>query len=169
MRFSYYSTVTILLAAFGCGAIGDTSDPAAASSTALLAPAAAIAVSSVSAGYSYSCALTPHGAVRCWGYNLDGELGNSSQTDSASPVTVAALDFGLTSVSSGEQHSCAVVSGGAKCWGDNSVGQLGSAPPLPTDRVPQDVTGLTSGVASVAAGRSHTCAVTSAGGVKCWG
>src|SRR5439155_22307558 len=45
-------------------------------------------------------------------------------------------------------------------FGDNST---------PTRRTPVVVSGLTSGVAAIAAGYEHTCALTTAGGVKCWG
>ena len=72
-------------------------------------------------------------------------------------------------LAAGGGHSCAVTpTGGAKCWGDNTYGQLGDGTNLGRT-TPVDVTGLTSGVDSVAAGLSFTCALTTAGAVKCWG
>ncbi|MCL4859217.1 MAG: hypothetical protein KJZ93_07410 [Caldilineaceae bacterium] len=63
-------------------------------------------------------------------------------------------------------HSQAVVASNA--GGANGSGELGDG--TTTDRhTPVDVSGLASGVQAVATGYRHTCALTSSGGVKCWG
>ena len=126
-------------------------------------------VASVSAGGIHSCAVTTSGAVKCWGSNDDGELGDGTNTDSNVPVGVVGLDSGVASVSAGPAHSCAVtLSGALKCWGQNSHGQLGTGNTR-NSAVPVDVVGLSSGVATVATGPEHSCAVTTSGAVKCWG
>jgi len=82
---------------------------------------------------------------------------------------VVFLTSGVTAVSVGGYHSCAITgSGGLKCWGSNAYGQLGNSFVTQSTN-PLDVPGLTSGVVAVSAGNQHTCAVTASGGVKCWG
>jgi alpha-tubulin suppressor-like RCC1 family protein len=123
----------------------------------------------IGSGDGYSCALTDLGGVVCWGRNDEGQLGNGSTTDSSMPVTVSGLASGVTAISLGSRSACAVTSGGGvKCWGDNTYGQLGIDPSTPSSDVPVD-SALTSGVAAVAAGGEFTCALTTGGGVKCWG
>jgi alpha-tubulin suppressor-like RCC1 family protein len=108
------------------------------------------------------------GAVWCWGQNHHGQLGDGTLGSESAAVAVKGITDAVD-VSAGSEHTCAVTaSGGAKCWGNNDSGQLGDGT-FTDSKVPVDVAGLTSGVVAVAAGFSHTCALMSAGGVKCWG
>jgi alpha-tubulin suppressor-like RCC1 family protein len=126
-------------------------------------------VLSISAGLGHTCALITGGAVKCWGLNEDGQIGDGTTTSRLTPVSVLSLTNGVTAIDAGESHTCAVAAGGAlKCWGNNFYGILGDG--TYTNRsVPGPVTGLSSGVSSISAGGEHTCALTNAGGVKCWG
>jgi alpha-tubulin suppressor-like RCC1 family protein len=127
-------------------------------------------VMQVAAGGRHTCAVTSAGGVKCWGDNTYGQLGDGTTTARSRPVHVVGLTSGVTSVAAGYYHTCALTTaGGLKCWGANGVGQLGNGSWSAPHTTPVDVVGLTTGVRSVTVGRTHTCAVTTAGSVKCWG
>ena len=126
-------------------------------------------VVAIAAGSNHTCALTAAGGVVCWGYNGDGELGNGATTDSLVPVAVVGLPSGATQVATGADYTCAVtVVGGVLCWGKNDHGELGNGTET-NSPIPVAVASLSTGVARIALGYFHSCAMTSVGRVLCWG
>lgn len=123
---------------------------------------------SVACGAMHACALTTAGAVRCWGYNAYGQLGDGTTTNRTTSVAVSGLSSGVTQIGAGILSTCATLSTGAiKCWGDNENGQVGDG--TTTTRTTPTASSITSGATMVAVSQSHACAVVSGGSAKCWG
>ncbi len=125
-------------------------------------------VTAIAAGALHTCAVLAGGGVKCWGFNLFGQIGDGTEFNTRlTPVSVSGL-AGARAVGAGDLHTCALLSGGGmKCWGANGFGELGDG--TTTNRkTPVPVSGLGSGVTGLAVGTSDTCAILS-GGAKCWG
>ncbi len=116
-------------------------------------------VASVGGGAYDTCAVTTAGAAWCWG----------KLTDSTAPIPVPGMSSGVASVTGAQHHTCLLTtSGAAKCWGYGDAGVLGTGS-WESASTPQQVVGLTAGVTSVVASSEHSCALTAAGVMKCWG
>ncbi|MDA3033791.1 MAG: hypothetical protein O3A28_02035, partial [Actinomycetota bacterium] len=127
------------------------------------------AQASITAGRNHTCALLATGAVKCWGHNASGQLGDGTTTDRLTPTAATGLASGVTAITTGRNHTCALLATGAvACWGYNPDGRLGDG--STTDRhTPTAVTGLPSDVTAITAGTEHTCALLGTGAVTCWG
>jgi alpha-tubulin suppressor-like RCC1 family protein len=126
-------------------------------------------VVAIAAGFEHACALTDAGAVKCWGENDHGQIGDDTGIVRHVPVAVTGLSSGIAAIDANGHTTCAVTdAGAAKCWGYNAHGQIGDGT-LASRYVPVDVAGLASGVETMAVGVNHTCALTAAGAVQCWG
>ncbi len=125
-------------------------------------------------GGHHTCALKGGGALWCWGYNAEGQVGNGMA--SIVPVTtplqvLLAPGAPLTNASqvvAGDYYTCALVAGEVLCWGDNSDGQLGVDPSVRgLSATPVQV--IAGGIVELSAGHSHVCARRTDSGVVCWG
>ncbi|MBK6849974.1 MAG: hypothetical protein IPG96_21360, partial [Proteobacteria bacterium] len=89
-------------------------------------------------GGGHGCARHDDGSVSCWGFALQGQVGDGTTVLSRPlPVAVAGLGTTAAELGSGGTHSCARRTDGTlSCWGENLHGQLGDGTaggsPIPT-------------------------------------
>ena len=130
----------------------------------------------ISAGGSHTLSLFSDGKVYAWGDNQFGQLGsNDPPSDHPLPIPAAGALSGrrVIGISAGEFHSLAVCDDGfVAAWGLGISGQLGNGDTANhDDPQPVDLSDLPAGerFVAVAAGRSHSMALTSGGKVFTWG
>ncbi len=119
---------------------------------------------SLAVGSNHTCVLRQGGAVWCWGFGAQGQLGGGVEVDSGAPAQVVGLDDAVD-VAAGFNHTCALKADGTvACWGASNVLGVDS----PDVAVPVAVEMLQD-VVLLKASRHHTCAMRQGGSVLCWG
>ena len=128
-------------------------------------------VTKLSLGYKHSCALLSNGTIKCWGYNVYGQLGDGTTTNRITPVLVSGIS-NATKISVGSFYSCAILDDNTvKCWGKNSFGELGDG--TTSNRLtPVSVSGLSDVndlISNKSSNYESTCAILINKTMKCWG
>jgi alpha-tubulin suppressor-like RCC1 family protein len=124
----------------GLDAVGQLGDGLSGVGLVSLTPVtvAGLAATAIAVGGQFTCAIDTDGAVRCWGSNDNGELGDGTAAQRGLLGPAVDLPAPAIALTAGERHACAQTDDGCIwCWGQNSSGQLGargadSPTPLPS-------------------------------------
>lgn len=127
---------------------------------------------SVAGGLWHTCAVLSDGAVKCWGRNDQGCLGNfGADAIYPKPVAVNGIDGTLgraKAVDPSVASTCILMDDGSiRCAGSNSNGQLGAGGSS-SSNCPVPVQAPTK-FSALANGAFFVCGVVSPKSVKCWG
>ncbi|MFF0749734.1 RCC1 domain-containing protein [Streptomyces sp. NPDC004267] len=124
-------------------------------------------VKEIAAGCQFAVALREDGTVWTWGRNHEGQLGDGTRNDQATPKRVPGLED-IVAVRAGCRHVLALtVDHTVKAWGRNGSGELGNDSNEPSSS-PVDVK-LLDGVTKLFAGPYHNFALLDDGSVRGWG
>lgn len=118
-------------------------------------------------GDTAKCGITTTGALKCWGYNNYGTVGDSTTVNKASPVLI---DSGTSysEVKVVGSTACGITTTGAlKCWGMNSSGQVGDA--TTTNKTVPTLINSGTSYSVIEMSGSVNCGITTTGVLKCWG
>ena len=151
---------------WGITGIGASADPAR--DPAVLG--GGVTFTSLAMGRNHACGLAADGRAFCWGLNSQGQVGDGSSNNRATPVAVNSGSTRFVALVGGGVHSCGLTAAGtALCWGSNQYAQLGDGT-MVAKNAPVAVT-APAGVqfSSITAGQWTTCATTPGTEVYCWG
>ncbi len=134
-----------------------------------------------------ACAQLRDGAVKCWGGNSQGELGQGDTDErglfpedlgDALPPIDLGPNRSVREVVAGSGFACAIFeSGEVGCWGNNASGQLGlgdtenrgDEPNEMGEQLPLVDLGVGRTALTIVVGNGHSCALLDNHKVKCWG
>ncbi|WP_437939613.1 RCC1 domain-containing protein [Sorangium sp. So ce341] len=141
----------------------------------------------IAAGVSHTCAILDNDQVKCWGDNIDGQLGlgdmdprGDGPNEMGDDLPEVDLGTGRTAkaIAVGSRHTCVILDNDRiKCWGSNDFSELGlgdmdrrgDGPSEMGDDLPEVDLGTGRTAKAIAAGARHTCAILDNDKLKCWG
>lgn len=141
----------------------------------------------ICSGEAHSCAILATGAVKCWGYNGEGQLGLGDANDRGDapdemgavlPLVSLGTNRTAIEIACGAEHTCVLLDDHTvKCWGENNNGQLGLGDTTRRgnmldqmgDHLPAVDFGAGLVPVQIVAGYNASCARFSTGQIKCWG
>ena len=117
-------------------------------------------------GLNHACVRTLEGAVKCWGNNVYGALGDGTRITRGRPETVRGIT-NPTALALGVDRTCVLLqSSQVMCWNhpESSDRNLLNTPG-PTPAMVENLTDVT----AISAASGHVCALHQSGVVSCWG
>lgn len=136
----------------------------------------------LSSAVDYGCAVLADSRVKCWGNNDGAQLGdatydhigdNDGDMGDNWQAVIAAGGSGFDDVVTGHYHTCVLQAGRVYCWGLNDLGEAGQGDTTPhvTDQATLAAVDLGTGFVTkqLASSFNSTCALSTAGDIKCWG
>jgi alpha-tubulin suppressor-like RCC1 family protein len=119
----------------------------------------------IGSGAEHVCRIDSQGAMKCWGMNHRGQVGDGTQ-DRRAEMTVVSGGHVWRSVSVFRNTTCAIdTDSRAWCWGEVGALQLGGTNPAV---VPQQA-GSFDDWEQLSIGDGHVCGIRQGGGLHCWG
>lgn len=123
----------------------------------------------IAAGRQHSLAIDKNGRVWAWGMGSNGLLGDNSNTQKRTPVSVVGSVKTFCQIAAARNHSLAIDKNGrAWSWGTNSSGQLGDNS-LTIRLTPVSIAGAVKTFCKISAGDSFSLAIAKNGRAWAWG